>query len=516
MAENDVQKAGRREWIGLAVIALPCLLYSMDLTVLHLAVPELSVDLRPSSAQLLWILDIYGFLVAGSLITMGTVGDRIGRRRLLMIGAAAFGAASLLAAFSTSPEMLIVARALLGVAGATLAPSTLSLIRNMFHDPHQRTVAIGVWITSYSAGGAIGPLVGGVMLEFFWWGSVFLLAVPVMVLLLVLAPVLLPEFRDPSPGRLDLISAGLSLVSVLAVIYSLKQIAQDGLGWTPALSIVAGLAIGAIFVRRQTKLADPLIDLQLFRSRIFSTSLTAYTLSILVLFGAFLFVFQYLQLVKGLSPLMAGLWTLPSFAGFIVGSMLAPMIIRRVRPVTVMVAGLAIGAAGFAMLTQVDAGLGVLVAAMVVFSLGLAPLITLTTDVIVGAAPPERAGAASAISETGAELGGALSIALLGTIGTAVYRNQVSDGIPAGVPSEEATAARDTLGGAVSASNELPDSLAGEVLDVARDAFTQGLQVAALTSAAIAAVTAVLVAVVLRRARLAPVDGHIAVAAEES
>src|SRR5215210_5340687 len=215
-------RAGRREWIGLAVIALPCLLYSMDLTVLNLAVPPLSADLKPSSAQLLWIVDIYGFLIAGSLITMGTLGDRIGRRRLLLIGASAFGVASVLAAFSRSAEMLIASRALLGVAGATLAPSTLSLIRNMFLDPGQRTTAIGLWVASYSAGGAIGPLVGGVLLEFFWWGSVFLVSVPVMVLLLVLGPSLLPEFRDPQAGRLDLLSAALSLVAVLAVIFGLK------------------------------------------------------------------------------------------------------------------------------------------------------------------------------------------------------------------------------------------------------------------------------------------------------
>src|SRR5512145_2618073 len=222
------QKATRREWIGLAVIALPCMLYSMDLTVLNLAVPQLSVDLQPTSAQLLWIIDIYGFLVAGSLITMGTLGDRIGRRRLLMIGAAAFGIGSVLAAFSTSAEMLIATRALLGLAGATLAPSTLSLIRNMFLDPHQRTFAIGVWVTSYSVGGAIGPLLGGIVLQYFWWGAVFLIGVPVMVLLLAVGPVLLPEFRDPRAGRLDLASAALSLGAVLAAIWGLKRIAEHG------------------------------------------------------------------------------------------------------------------------------------------------------------------------------------------------------------------------------------------------------------------------------------------------
>ncbi|HEX2032828.1 MAG TPA: MFS transporter, partial [Chloroflexota bacterium] len=257
-------RATSREWIGLAVIALPCLLYSMDLTVLHLAVPHLSAALRPSSAQLLWIVDIYGFLLAGLLITMGTLGDRIGRRRLLLTGAAAFGAASVLAAFATSAEMLIATRAVLGVAGATLAPSTLSLIHNMFLAARERTFAIGVWSASFSAGAAIGPLVGGLLLEHFWWGSVFLLGVPVMVLLLVLGPLLLPEFRDPAAGRLDLLSAALSLGAVLAVIFGLKQLAEDGPGWLPALAIVAGLAVGAIFVRRQRTLAHPLIDLRLF------------------------------------------------------------------------------------------------------------------------------------------------------------------------------------------------------------------------------------------------------------
>src|SRR6266571_5509418 len=325
-------RATRREWIGLGVIALPCILYSMDLTVLNLAVPRFSAALKPTSAQLLWIVDIYGFVLAGFLITMGTLGDRIGRRRLLLIGAAAFGAASVLAAFSTSVAMLIVARVVLGIAAATLAPSTVSLIRNMFLDPGQRTFAIGVWVTSFSLGGALGPLLGGLLLHFFWWGSVFLLAVPVMALLLVVGPVLLPEFRNPEAGRFDLVSATLSLVSVLALVYGIKELAQNGFGPVPALSIFAGIAIGLAFVRRQQKLAQPLIDPRLFRTPAFSASLAANTLSLFLVFGSFFLIAQYLQLVLGLSPLRAGLWTVPSSLGFIVGSLLAPAVVRRLSP----------------------------------------------------------------------------------------------------------------------------------------------------------------------------------------
>jgi len=332
-------RATMREWTGLAVIALPCMLYSMDLTVLNLAIPSISEELRPTASQLLWIVDIYGFFVAGLLVTMGTLGDRIGRRRLLLIGAAAFGVASVLAAFSTSANMLIATRALLGVAGATLAPSTLSLIRNMFLDPAQRTIAIGVWISSYSAGAVIGPVLGGVLLQFFPWGSVFLIGVPVMVLLLVLGPLLLPEYRDPDAARLDLASVALSLGAVLPVIYGVKQIAEHGMHAVPVLSIVLGLVLGALFVRRQKRLADPMIDLRLFSLPAFSVSLGSYMLACFVMFGIFLYNAQYLQLVLGLSPLHAGLWSMPGAGAFIVGSMVVPALVRRMRPAFVMAAG---------------------------------------------------------------------------------------------------------------------------------------------------------------------------------
>jgi DHA2 family multidrug resistance protein-like MFS transporter len=282
--------ATRREWIGLAVLTLACLVYSMDLTVLNLAIPRLSEDLKPSSAQLLWIIDIYGFLVSGALITAGTLGDRIGRRKLLLAGAAWFAIASVVAAFSVSAEMLIASRAAMGVAGATIAPSTLSLIFAMFLDPKQRSTAIGMWVAAYSAGAAVGPILGGILLEFFWWGSVFLLGVPVMLLLLVLGPRTLPEYRDPNARRLDIQSAAMSLAAILSVVYGLKEMAQDGLGPRPVVAIVIGVILGALFVRRQLSLAAPIIDVRLFRIRAFSASLCTYLLSIFVAVGYFLFI----------------------------------------------------------------------------------------------------------------------------------------------------------------------------------------------------------------------------------
>jgi DHA2 family multidrug resistance protein-like MFS transporter len=493
-------KAGRKEWIGLGVIALPCVLYSMDLTVLNLALPRISAELAPTSSQLLWIVDIYGFLVAGFLITMGNLGDRIGRRRLLLIGAVAFGAASVLAAFSSSASMLIAARAVLGVAGATLAPSTLSLIRNMFLDPEERSLAIGVWISSYTVGGALGPVLGGFMLHHFWWGSVFLLAVPVMLLLLALGPVLLPEYRDSAARPLDLRSAGSSLIAVLSVIYGMKRIAEHGLSLLALGAILGGVVVAVLFGRRQQRLADPLIDLRLFRVPAFSTALATFTLGTLVVFGAYIFVGQYLQLVLGLSPMEAGLWMLPSSVGFIVGSMLAPALGRRVRPALVMGIGLALAAIGFGLLAQVERlALPGLVAGTLIYALGLAPVFTIGTDLIVGSAPPERAGAAAAMSETASELGGALGIATLGSFGTAIYRAAMAEASLSGVSANTRELAQATLGAAAAAAAHLPDPLGHELLLAARAAFNQAFTLTVGSCALLAAVAAAVSLVLLRR-----------------
>jgi DHA2 family multidrug resistance protein-like MFS transporter len=376
------------------------------------------------------------------------------------------------------------------------------LIRNLFTDPKQRTFAIGVWITSFSAGAAVGPVIGGLMLEHFSWGSVFLLAVPVMALVLAVGPRLLPESKNPDAGRLDLTSAAASLIAVLAVIFGLKQIAQDGTDVIAVVAIAGGFAVGAGFVRRQGRLADPLIDLRLFRLPAFSGALTANTLGFFTNFGIAVFLAQYLQLVLGLSPLEAGLWTMPWAAGFIVGSMLTSTIVNRISPASAITGGLVLAAAGFALLTQVtgDDSLGIVVAGSVVLALGLAPVFTLAADMMVSAAPPERAGAAAGISETSSEFGGALGIAVLGVIGTALYRNEVDEALPAALPSAAAQGARDSLGGAVAAGRDLPAPVAGELVGAASDAFSQALQLAATLSAAVLIAAAVLAWTLLTRA----------------
>ncbi|TXL83813.1 MFS transporter [Streptomyces sp. IB2014 016-6] len=470
-------RAGRREWTALAVLSLPAMLITLDNTVLHLAVPHLNASLNPSGLQLLWAVDIYSFLIASLLIIAGTLGDRIGRRRLLLIGAVGFGVASLLTAFSNSAEMLIVSRALLGIAGATLTPSSMSLIRNLFLDARQRTVALSVWITCFLVGGAIGPLVGGVMLEHFWWGSVFLLSVPAMVLLLILGPVLLPEYRDPRPGTIDFASMGLLVLSLLAGVYGLKKLAVEGVAVIPALILLAGLALGVWFVARQRGLTHPLIDMALFRERTFSASLGGMGLALFVMSGSQFFIAQYLQMVVGLSPLEAGLASLPGSLGGVAGSLLAPVALRWMRAAYAMTGGLVIAAAGFVVLAQAgaDSGPATVMVALALLNIGVSPTVVLGTDMMINSAPPEKAGAVSAISDTSHELGLGLGIAVLGSVGGAVYRNQVSGELPAGLPEGAAASIEDSIGNAVDEISRLPEGLATAALDVAREAFTHGL-----------------------------------------
>ncbi|MCO5119670.1 MAG: MFS transporter [Burkholderiaceae bacterium] len=473
-------RAGQRAWLGLAVLALPCMLYSMDMTVLNLALPTLAAEFRPSATQMLWIVDIYGFMVAGLLITMGTLGDRFGRRRLLLAGAAAFGAASILAAYSTSAAMLVTARALLGIAGATVAPSTLSLIRHLFDDPRERTLAIGIWVASFSVGAAIGPIAGGLLLEAWGWRAVFLVAVPVMVLLLLLGPFLLPEYRSPRPGPLDLPSVGLSILAVVATIHGVKQLAFAGPALEPLAALALGMALGVVFVRRQSRHPTPLIDLAMFRAPGFAAALVVYGLACFIAFGNFLFVALYLQQVLGLSPLLAALWSTPIALAFIVGSIGVPLLARRFPAARVVGAGFALATVGYLGLATVAPGQSPawIILWAVVFSLGQSPVFTLATDLVVSSAPAHAAGAASSISETVAEFGGATGIALYGSLVGAIYRLTLTDSWPAGAgPMPE------TLHDGIAQAAGLAAPLADAVLAASRNAFTEAMRTGAIVSA---------------------------------
>ena len=473
--------ATAREWAGLAVLMLPCLLVALDGHVLNLAIPSIAADLHPTGTQQLWIVDGYFFFIAGSLIAMGVLGDRIGRRRLLLAGSATFALTSVLAAYAPNAGTLIAARILTGVAGAALMPSTLSLIRVMFADPRQRTIAIGVWTASFSLGGIVGPLAGGALIERFWWGAVFLIAVPIVALLLLTGPFLLPEFRDRAGTSFDGLGAGLSLTAVLAFVYGLKRLAEAG--WDPVvvLAVAAGAGLAVVFVRCQR-----LIDLTLFRRPAFTAALIANSLAFFVLYNSELAMAQYLQLVAGLTPLSAGLWTLPSVLGFLVGSGLAPLLVRFLSRGRVIAAGLVAVAAGFA--AQAGAGgLGGIVAGSVIVSVGLAPVYALTTELIVAGVRPERAGAASAIGETGAELGGALGVAVLGSLGVFVYRTVLGSS--------------GTLGDAVATAAGLPAGSREQLLHAARHAYELAFAGMAATSALLIAVVATAAVVLLRSDR---------------
>ncbi|MEU8586952.1 MFS transporter [Streptomyces sp. NPDC048664] len=497
-------RAGRREWTGLAVLALPTMLIGLDMTVLHLAVPYLSRRLHPSGTQLLWIVDIYGFMVAGFLAMMGTLGDRAGRRRLLLTGGVAFAAASTLAAFSTTPQTLIASRALLGVAGATLMPSTLSLISNMFRDPGQRRLAVAVWMTNFSVGAMIGPLVGGLFLEHFWYGSVFLLGVPVGAVLLVAGPLLLPEYRAPHAGRLDPVSAALSVLTVLPVVYAFKEIAQHGVRTASSLSLAAGLCLGAVFVRRQLRLPDPMLDLRLFRRPEFGVALAGLTLGLFAVTGTQFLLLQYFQLVLGLSPLVTGLWTLPSVLAGVVSALLAPFVARRTGTVGVMAGGFLLAVPGLALLLGTGPASGPLLGVLgfALASFGVQAALALTNDAIISSAPPERAGNASGIGETGANLGEALGVAVAGSVAAAVYRARLhTGGLPEAVGPDAARAARATLAGATETAAHLPGRLGGDLLVLARTAFTDGMHTAVLVNIALlVALTAAHLAL-LRRVR---------------
>jgi DHA2 family multidrug resistance protein-like MFS transporter len=495
-----VRRPGR--WLALAVLVLAVLLVAVDATVLGLATPYISEDLRPSGTQLLWIGDVYSFVIAGLLVSMGSLGDRIGRKRILLLGATAFGAVSVLNAYATSPELLILARALLGVAGATLMPATLALIRNLFHDPRERSLAVGIWGATASAGTAVGPIVGGFLLEHFWWGSVFLINLPVMAVLVLVGIRTLPESRDPSPGPWDLTSVVLSLAGLVGIVYAVKETAAHGLAGATLAAGLLGAAALYGFVRRQLTLPAPLLDMRLFRSRGFSGAVLADLMTVLGLSGLVFFLSQYLQLVQGRRPFEAGLAELPAAIGAVAAGLIAGRAARRFSVRSVVSGGLAavgLALAGLTVLGQ-STGYPLLGTALLVVGVGAGFSFTVTADVILSSVPKEQAGAASAVSETAYELGAALGIALLGSVVTGVYRGFTG---PPGTPD----AAHESLGGAVESAAHLPADTASALLDAARQSFVDGLTLAAGVGAAILLAAAVAAWFLLRGQKLEDTTG---------
>jgi len=488
--------ASAKTWLGLGVLALPTALLGLDMTLLYLALPALAADLQPSSTQALWIMDAYGFMIAGFLITMGSLGDRIGRRRLLMIGGLTFAAASVMAACATSPEMLILSRAVLGVAGATLMPSTLALISNMFEVPAQRALAIGIWATMFALGMAAGPLVGGILLERFWWGSAFLVALPIVAVLLVAGPLVLPEYRDPAGGKLDLFSVALSLLAILPGIYALKDVAKYGIGLGSGCAFIASVLFAATFVRRQLRLSHPLLDVRLFSNRAFAVALIILLCGLVSVGGTMLLVTQYLQLVAGFSPLVAGAWMGPPALMMFMAGIGAPLLARRVKPSLVVGGALAFSALGYMLLMFVapSSGIELLIAGFSLAYLGLGTIAALGTDLVIATAPPSKAGSASAMSEMVQELGLALGVAVLGSLTTIIYRREVLGALPPDLLPPLSDAVSDSLAAASAIQNALPSG----VFELAQSAFVSGLNGAAIVAAFIAVTLAILSVVALR------------------
>ncbi len=496
-------RAGRREWCALAVLLLPTLIVTIDNTVLGFALPAISAAFSPSAAQLLWLVDVYPLVLAGLLVTMGTLGDRIGRRRTLLVGVAGFGAVSLAAAFATDATHLVAARALLGFFGAMLMPATLALLRTLFRDRAQRRFAVAIWATGFAAGSALGPIVGGLLLQHYWWGSVFLLNVPVMLLLLVLGPLLVPESRMPEPGGFDLFGVVLSLSTMVPAVLAVKLVAHDGPTGTAGLALLVAVASGVLFVRRararRAAGEEPLLDVTLFASPVLRLSALANATTMFALTGLLFFSAQYLVLVRGLEPVDAGFVLLPGFFVTMLAGLAAARLGRRF-PLRILVpAGLLLATAGYLLCTLLGGGsaVAVLAVASVLVGAGIGLSETITNDAILAAAPADRAGSASAVSETAYEIGAVLGTAVLGSVLSAAYRSAVE--VPSSVGPTYVAAAHETLGGAVGVAQRLTGAPAAELLDSARAAFTSAIGTAALTGAAVLVLVALTVVAGLSR-----------------
>ncbi|CAL9607776.1 MFS transporter [Streptomyces sp. Tu 3180] len=477
--------AGANRWVVLVVLCVSLLLVAVDATVLHVAVPAVTEDLRPGAVELLWIVDAYPLVCASLLILFGTLGDRIGRRRVLLLGYALFGVASGAAAFADSPQVLIAARALLGVGGAMIMPATLSILRQVFPDRRERALAIGVWSAVAAVGAAVGPLLGGFLLEHFRWGSVFLVNIPLMLVSLPVGRILLPESKGDGDGPWDVAGALLAAAGLFATVLGVKRLGggEPVTGVWTVLPLLLGTALLVAFVRRQRRRAHPLVDLRMFARPAFSTSVGCIVLAMLALVGLELIAAQYLQLVLGLSPLETGLRLLPlTFAAMAAGLAGARML-RRFGPRRMVCSGFCLTAAAVVSLTAMggeDNG-PLLLTGFVLLGFGLETTLFGAYESMLSEAPPQQAGGAAAIGETSYQLGAGIGIALLGSVMNAAYAPGVS-GVP-GVPSAASSAASHSLGEAYGVADRLGGPAGDALRHAARHAFVHGLHVTLLVSA---------------------------------
>ncbi|MEV7902722.1 MFS transporter [Streptomyces anulatus] len=474
-------------WVVLVVLCLSLLVVALDATVLHVAVPSLTEDLRPSGTALLWIVDAYPLVCASLLILFGTLGDRIGRRRVLLFGYALFGVASALAATADTPAVLIAARALLGVGGAMIMPATLSILRQVFPDRRERALAIGVWTAVAAVGAATGPVVGGFLVEHFWWGSVFLINIPLMAVILPLGRWLLPESRGGDDGPWDVLGALTAAAGVLGVVLGVKRLGS-GAGLLDPVSLgplALGLALLILFVRRQKRRRHPLIDVSMFARPAFSTAVGCIVLAMLALVGLQLIAVQYLQLVLGLSPLETGLRLLPlTFAAMAAGAT-GSYTLRRIGPRRMVGWGFVLTASSVLLLTSMGQHdrPALLTCAFVLLGFGLQTTLFGAYESMLSDAPPERAGGAAAIGETSYQLGAGLGIALLGSVMNAAYAPGLAGLREKGVPASAGAEASHSLGEAYQVAAQLGGPMGDLLRSTARHAFVGGLHVTLFVSA---------------------------------
>jgi EmrB/QacA subfamily drug resistance transporter len=486
-----------RRWWALAVLCLSLLVIGIDNTVLNVALPALVRDLHASTSQLQWIVDGYTLVFAGLLLSAGSLGDRFGRKGALSIGLALFGLGSALSAFASSANVLIFTRAFMGIGAALIMPATLSLLTNIFADPVERARAIGVWAAVAGGGSAIGPVLGGFLLQHFWWGSVFLVNVPVALVALIVGRFLLPSSRDPSAPRLDPIGALASIAGLVALLWSIIEAPTNGWG-DPR--VLVGFGMGAVllvaFVWWELQCDHPMLDVRFFENPRFSAASSALAMVFFAMMGASFLITQYLQTVLGFSALEAGLRMLPMAVLLLCVAPVSPRLVERFGTKAVAGTGLLLGTVGLVFLSRVPVADGYphLLVALIIISSGMGLVMAPATESIMGSLPPTKAGVGSAMNDTTRQMGGALGVAVLGSVLASAYRPAVSSRLDAlRVPASTVANARDSVGGAIAAASNLPASVRVAVGDAARHAFVHAFSSAVIVGAIVMAVAAAVV-----------------------